>query len=146
MMKQLFNILKKERNEYIAISLMVLFIIFNISVPEDVSEMVDTLPGRVIVMSLAFSLLYVHNVLGAIAIVFAYILIHRSEKKTGTYHMRKFLPSEAKKDKHLNAMNQFPTTLEEQIVENQVPLVKKGPVISANYKPVSVNLHDAAKL
>jgi hypothetical protein len=91
-------------------------------------------------------LLYVHRVLGVIAIIFAYILIHRSEKKTGTYQMRKFLPSQAKKDRHLSAMNQFPTTLEEQVVQNMVPLVKDGPMTSANYKPVSENLHDAAKL
>lgn len=145
-MNQLFKLLKKERNEYVAISLMVLFIIFNVSIPQPLADLIDTLPGRVIVMALAASLLYVHRVLGVIAIVFAYILIHRSEKKTGTYQMRKFLPSQAKKDRNLSAMNQFPTTLEEQVVQNMVPLVKDGPLTSPNYKPVSENLHDAAKL
>lgn len=60
--------------------------------------------------------------------------------------MRKFLPSEAKKDRHLSAMNQFPATLEEQMVQDMVPFVKDGPITSPNYKPVSENLHDAAKL
>jgi hypothetical protein len=146
MMNQLFKLLKKERNEYVAIALMSLFVVFNVSVPEPLAGLIDTLPGRVAVMALAASLLYVHRVLGVIAIIFAYILIHRSEKKTGTYQMRKFLPSQAKKDRHLSAMNQFPTTLEEQVVQNMVPLVKDGPMTSANYKPVSENLHDAAKL
>lgn len=145
-MNQLFKLLKKEQNEYVAIFLMVLFIVFNVTVPEPLAVLIDTLPGRIIVMALAASLLYVHNVLGVIAIIFAYILIHRSERKTGTYHMRKFLPSEAKKDKHLSAMNQFPATLEEQIVQDMVPFVKDGPITSPNYKPVSENLHDAAKL
>lgn len=145
-MNQLFKLLKKEQNEYVAIFLMVLFIVFNVTVPEPLAVLIDTLPGRIIVMALAASLLYVHNVLGVIAIIFAYILIHRSERKTGTYHMRKFLPSEAKKDKHLSAMNQFPATLEEQMVQDMVPFVKDGPITSPNYKPVSENLHDAAKL
>lgn len=145
-MNQLFKLLKKEQNEYVAIFLMVLFIVFNVTVPEPLAVLIDTLPGRIIVMALAASLLYVHNVLGVIAIIFAYILIHRSERKTGTYHMRKFLPSEAKKDRHLSAMNQFPATLEEQMVQDMVPFVKDGPITSPNYKPVSENLHDAAKL
>lgn len=145
-MNQLFKLLKKEQNEYVAIFLMVLFIVFNVTVPEPLAVLIDTLPGRIVVMALAASLLYVHNVLGVIAIIFAYILIHRSERKTGTYHMRKFLPSEAKKDRHLSAMNQFPSTLEEQMVQDMVPFVKDGPITSPNYKPVSENLHDAAKL
>lgn len=145
-MNQLFKLLKKEQNEYVAIFLMVLFIVFNVTVPEPLAVLIDTLPGRIVVMALAASLLYVHNVLGVIAIIFAYILIHRSERKTGTYHMRKFLPSEAKKDRHLSAMNQFPATLEEQMVQDMVPFVKDGPITSPNYKPVSENLHDAAKL
>lgn len=145
-MNQLFKLLKKEQNEYVAIFLMVLFIVFNVTVPEPLAVLIDTLPGRIIVMALAASLLYVHNVLGVIAIIFAYILIHRSERKTGTYHMRKFLPSEAKKDRHLSAMNQFPSTLEEQMVQDMVPFVKDGPITNPNYKPVSENLHDAAKL
>lgn len=145
-MNQLFKLFKKEQNEYVAIFLMVLFIVFNVTVPEPLAVLIDTLPGRIVVMALAASLLYVHNVLGVIAIIFAYILIHRSERKTGTYHMRKFLPSEAKKDRHLSAMNQFPSTLEEQMVQDMVPFVKDGPITSPNYKPVSENLHDAAKL
>lgn len=146
MMNQLFKLLKKERNEYIAIALMVAFIVFDVGVPKPVATLIDTLPGRVFIMAMAFSLLYVHRVLGVIAILFAYMLLHRSEKKTGTYQMRKFLPSQAKKDRQLSSFNQFPTTLEEETVQNLVPLVKDGPLTSANYKPVSNNLHDAAKL
>lgn len=146
MIDKILKVLKREKTEYVAITLMILFIITDTSLPGPFAELIDTIPGRVISISLALALLFVHRVLGVITLIFIYILIHRSEKKTGTYQMRKFLPSQAKKDKYLSAINQFPVTLEEEQVQNLVPLVNDGPLTSANYKPVSGDLHDAAKL
>lgn len=142
----MLRVMKKEKAEYIAIVLMVLFIITDTSLPGPFAQLVDTIPGRVILIALAFALLFVHRAMGVVALIFAYVLINRSEKETGTYQIRKYLPSQAKKDKYLSAINQFPVTLEEEQIQNLVPLVKEGPVTSANYKPVAGDLHDAAKL
>lgn len=144
-MEAFLRLLKKERNEYIAIALMITFIVSNAKVPSMLGNLVDTLLGRIVVIGLATSLLFVHNGLGVIALVFAYELIRRSEKSTGTYQMRHYLPSFEKRDSHLTAMNQFPVTLEQEVVHKMVPIVS-GPPSSAKFKPVMDNLHQAAKL
>lgn len=144
-MNALLKTIKKERKEYLAIVLMIAFIVTNAEVPKVLGNMIDTLIGRVIVIGIAISLLFVHTGLGVISLVFAYELIRRSERSTGTYQMRHYLPSLEKKNSHLTAMNQFPVTLEEQMVNKMVPIVT-GPPSSAKFKPVSDNLHQAAKL
>jgi hypothetical protein len=147
-MNNIYRVLKRERNEYVAIVLMVLYIVSNAGVPEFLGSMIDTMVGRVVVFLFAASLLYVHKVLGVVALVFAYELIKRSERSTGTYQLRHHVPSEAKKNKHLNAMNQFPITLEEEMVQKLVPLVSSSAHDTANadYKPVMNGLHGAASL
>jgi hypothetical protein len=145
-MKSVGKMLKKEANEYIAVALMTIFIVTNMKVPKMIGGLIDTLMGRVVVITLAVSLFFVHNVLGVVALVFAYELIRRSEQSTGTYQMRHFLPSEYVKGKHFDAMNQFPVTLEEEMVQKMVPLVDNSVPVYTNYKPVMDKLHHAAKL
>lgn len=145
-MDALKNVFKKERNEYVAIALMLAFTVSDVKVPSVIANLVDTLIGRVIVIGLALSLLFVHNALGVVAIIFAYELIRRSEKSTGTFQLRHFLPGLTQQNTHFTAMNQFPVTLEEEMVKDMVPLVKEGPSSSSKFKPVMDNLHQAAKL
>jgi hypothetical protein len=140
------SIFKKEKTEYVAVILMALFIVFDISLPKNFAQFVDSNFGRALFISLAFIMLFTHNVLGVVALIFVYILITRSEQNTGTYQLRKFVPTQAKKDKYLSSINQFPVTLEEGQIQNLVPFVKNGPASTSVYKPVSGDLHDAAKL
>lgn len=145
-MERLFKTLQKETKEYGLIALFVLFIVMDVKIPSFLANMVDTMLGRVVVILVALSLFIVHPVLGAVAIIAGYELIRRSEKKTGTYQLRHFMPSQAQKDRHLSAMNQFPVTLEEEIVHKMVPFVREGSNVPASYKPVLGDLHDAAML
>lgn len=144
-MEAVLKVLKKEMKEYAAVGLMALFIVTNMGVPSVLANLVDTLFGRVIVMVGALSLFFVHHVLGAVALIFAYELINRSEKETGTYQTRTFLPSETRKGQHFSAMNQFPVTLEEEMVEKLVPISRKN-LGEPEFKPVMDKVHDAAKL
>ena len=144
-MDKLLKTLKKERTEYTLVALLVLFIVFDFKLPNFVSSLLDTVLGRAAVMIGAVALLFLHPVLGSVALVAAYMLIHRSEKGTGTYQLRRFVPSEYSKGTHLTAFNQFPVTLEEEMVHKMVPYV--GKVSSpAGFKPTQDKLHDAAKL
>jgi hypothetical protein len=145
-MEQLQKTLKKEPTEYTVIALLVIFILFNIQVPQILAELIDNVAGRVIVIMIALALFFMHPILGAVALIAAYELIRRSEKKTGTYQMRHFIPSQAHKDRHLSAMNQFPVTLEEEMVHKMVPIVREGPNVPPSYKPVLSELHSAAML
>jgi hypothetical protein len=145
-MEKVLKVLKKERTEYALVGLLVFFVLFNVQLPECVGSLVDTLLGRVVVLGAAISLLFVHPVLGAVALVAAYMLVHRAEKSTGNYQVRHFVPSEFTKNKELNAFNQFPVTLEEEVVHKMVPYVNEGPMSPPSYKPTQDKLHDAAKL
>lgn len=145
-MEKLLRTLQKERVEYTLVALLVLFVVLDVPVPKILSNLIDTLVGRVVVMGAAIALLMVHPVLGAVALVAAYLLVHRSEKSTGNYQVRKFVPSEYTKNTHLNAFNQFPVTLEEEMVHKMIPYVNEGPNTPPSYHPTQDKLHDAAKL
>lgn len=80
-MERLFKTLQKETKEYGLIALFVLFIVMDVKIPSFLANMVDTMLGRVVVILVALSLFMVHPVLGAVAIIAAYELIRRSEKK-----------------------------------------------------------------
>jgi len=145
-MDKLLKVLKKERNEYLLVGVLVFFVLFNVRVPDFVGSLVDTVLGRVVVLCAAVALLFKHPVLGAVALVAAYMLVHRAEKSTGNYQVRQFVPSELTKNKELNAYNQFPVTLEEEVVHKMVPYVNEGIMSPPGYKPTLDKLHDAAKL
>jgi hypothetical protein len=60
--------------------------------------------------------------------------------------MTKFLPSENLKGQYLNAFNQFPVTLEEEVVQQMAPLQSGPPMGHKSFVPVMNNLHDATFL
>lgn len=131
--------------------LAVLFVVMDVAVPRIIADMVDTTIGKLAVILAAVSLLFYDTVLGAVAILVAFELIRRSESSTGTQAIRKYLPTQAKKDAHLSAFNQFPRTLEEDVVAKMVPYVSydegaEGQGLHLNYKPSMSPIHDAAML
>jgi len=145
-MEFLLKMLKRDRTEHLLIALMVVFILFEVQIPRVVGTMVGSIGGRVALLISAVALLFTHPILGAIALVAAYVLVHRSEKSTGQYQARRFIPSEYTKNKQLHALNQFPVTLEEEMVHKMVPFVNKGNASPSKFTPTQDKLHGAAKL
>ena len=144
-MKSVQKLLGNKTSEYVAIALMIAFIISDAKVPKVLGNSVDTLIGRIVVIVIAIYILILNHTLGVVALIFAYELINRSEKATGNYQMRHYLPSLEKKNSHLKAMNQFPVTLEEELVKKMIPTVSND-VVESSYKPVMNDVHEAAKL
>lgn len=143
-MNTILKILKKEPLEYTGIGLMGIFIASNMKVPQEIAKLIDTTFGKIIIIILALSLFSVHHILGGVGLIFAYELIKRSEQKY-TNNNNIFLPSEMKKGVHFDAFNQFPVTLEEEMVNKLVPISRKD-LGSPEYKPTMGKLHDAAKI
>ena len=137
--------LKANQNQYILTVLLVLYILMPISTPAFMAPAIDNLLGRIVLLVVAISLLFHHPVLGAVALIAAYELLYRSEKVTGSYQVRTFLPTEYNKGRELNAMRQFPFTLEEEIVKKMVPMKKKM-IGEPMFKPVLGKIYDAAHL
>lgn len=81
-----------------------------------------------------------------IALYAAYELIQRSSITTGSAAINKYLPSQLKMDKHLSAFNQFPVTLEEEMVKQMAPLIDQSASNNLNYVPVSDKTYDAMSI
>ena len=127
---------KDEQYNYFIVALLIIYIVFNVETPELFAHYIDTLIGKVVVVMLALCVfMRTDKLVGILTIVAAYELIKRSGKKTGKEAMDRFIPSETRKCNSMNAFNNFPVTLEEQMVSKLVPLAGglSGP---SSYKPV----------
>jgi hypothetical protein len=139
--------LKESQNVYALIALMSIFVLFKIRVPRTLAAMIDSSVGKMVVIAVAVMLVFVNPVLGSVALITAYELINRSEQMTGTYHMRKFLPSEVNKVKVMDAYNvEHEKTLEEEMVDKMIPLTQHHNIGPAEYKPTLEKLHNAARV
>ena len=133
------------------LSLTILFIIYLImgyKLPHEVSNRISTPIGKIGVILIAISLfIYCNPILGIIALFVAFDLIRRSDVYTGIDALKKYAPSEEKKSSQFTAFNQFPYTLEQEVVNRMAPIVRtESTLFAASYKPMLENLHDATPL
>ena len=142
-MVDLFKIMKKDSHHYVLASLLIIFIVSDIRVPSFIGELVDNIVGKIIVVMVALSLFNTHPIVGALALVAAYQLITRSQ---GYDAIAKYIPSEIKKTRAMNALNQFPVTIEEEVISKQIPYVYHAQQGANPYKGVQDKLYGAAKI
>ena len=147
-MAKLLSLIKKQSQKQLLLTVvLVLYIITNVSAPAPLATMVDSTMGNIVVVLLALAVLLTENtVLGVLAVIAAFELIKRSSVRTGSNGIRRFLPSEHKKQEHYSALNQFPVTLEEELVHQMVPMVADPTFTQASYKPVMNASHNATDL
>ena len=141
------NINNMMGGQFMLLIIFIVYIVFNVPTPEPIASLIDSTLGYVIVIGL-FALMAVNlNPIVTLIGVFAiYLLFKRSSISSGSLAMTKFLPSENVKGQHLNAFNQFPVTLEEEVVQQMAPL-QSGPAMGPKtFTPVLDNLHDATFL
>ena len=135
----------KKRNELYLLVVLVIYIVANVPTPEPLAKLIDNIYGNAAVSILAITLfVHTHPVVGVASLIAAYDLIKRSSIKTGTHAVRNQVPSEHKKISDFNKYNDFPVTLEEEVVSKMAPLVKHAPAANANYKPVMSNSYVGA--
>ena len=140
--KDLFK--KSNQHHLVLLVVFILYIILNIQTPCMLANAIDTIYGNIVVVLLAFILLTHSNpIIGVVALFAAYELIKRSSIATGSAAISKYLPSEIKKGQHLSAFNQFPITLEEEVVNKMAPLVETAGPNQLDYKPASDDTHGA---
>ena len=129
--------------ENVIIVLLIAFVVVDVKIPNEVSKLVNTLPGNAVVVLVALGLLYCCPILGVVACVSAFVLLKRSG---GTLSgVAKYIPSEDKKSDEMDNMNDFPVTLEEEMVAKMVPMTNEN-LPPAKYQPVLENLHESSEL
>jgi len=139
--------LKAQTRQHVVLAiLLIIYIVIDIKTPKTVTDLVDTMLGKLLVITAGFMFFNFNIVLGILGIAAAYQLIQRSSVASGTFAIRNYLPSEAQKVIDFSKYNDFPKTLEEEMVEKMAPPVidTSSSPTNLDYKPVLDSLHDAA--
>ena len=98
-------------------------------------------------MIVIYMFMHVHPVLAVLSLFVAFDLLRRASLATGLDALKKYAPSEEKKMSQYTSYNQFPYTLEQEVVAKMAPIAQSGYSINeASYKPLLDNLHDASSL
>ena len=142
----MFKSVMKSNHHLVLTILLCVFIVFDIQVPGALANMIDNPIGKISVAALSLCLLSMNTLLGVIGLVAAYVLIQRSANTTGTQAEKDYLPSEAKKKAVLSAMNQFPVTVEEEVIAKMLPMNNQVDLSESEFKPVLGDTHNADKL
>ena len=147
------SLFKKENaGELVLAILFIIYLIMGYKTPEPVASMLDSLVGKIVMFVIVIYMFMNHNaVLAVLALFVAFDLIRRSSATTGgtmtIKQLKQFAPSEKNKMSQFTAFNQFPYTLEQEVIKKMAPIVKPGTSISkASYKPLLENLYDASPL
>jgi hypothetical protein len=141
-MNKLFS--KDKIGENILIALLAIFLVIGNPIPEPLHSMIDTQMGVIVVIIIAISLFAFSPVLGAVGLLVAYQII----RKTGTFAMGMYMPSEEKKWKtSVKDYNRDTDNLEHDVIRNMAPTVEPNLMISTgDFSPSLDDTHDAVEL
>ena len=143
------SLFKKDKIGQMLLSIVfIVYLIMGYETPESVSHMVDSLVGKLVILFLiVYMFMYTNPILAVLSLFVGFDLIRRSEKTKNMHNAIKYKPSEQKKNGQLNAYNQFPYTLEQEMVKQMAPMVQNGAAISKpSYKPLLENLYNATSV
>lgn len=138
---------KKHMPELVLSGLLALYLVMGYQVPESIASMIDSTIGKIIVVSVALMLFaYSNPVLGILALLVAYQLIKGAGVRTGMAGLEEYYPTEAKKWSPFNKENQFPYTLEEEVVKTMTTQKFNTEYVKAPFRPTLEDTHDASPL
>jgi hypothetical protein len=148
-MESFSSLFKKEHmGELVLVILMIVYLILGFKTPEPVASIIDSLVGKVVIFIVVIYLfMHANPILAVLSLFVAFDLLRRSSMTTGLDALQRYAPSEQKKSSQFTAFNQFPYTLEQEVVAKMAPIMKSGSSITqASYKPLLDNIHDASPL
>lgn len=148
-MNSFAELLKKEHmGEFVLIIVMVLYLVMGFRTPNMVATVIDTIVGKVVIfLTIIYLFMHSNPILAVVATLVAFDLMRRSSDETGLSALKDYAPSEEKKSSQFTAFNQFPYTLEQEVVSKMAPIVRSGSsMTSASYKPILENLYDASPI
>ena len=144
-----FNKLLKgiKQHEQILVIVLIIYVLLEIKTPKPIAGLIDNVYGNLFVIVLALTFFLQNKpVLGVLGLIVAYFFIKRSSIENGTHAIRTSLPSEKVKASDFAKFNNFPMTLEEEVVSKMAPLVGSSKDVNVNFKPVLSETHDATVL
>ena len=148
-MESFSSLFKKQHiGELVLAILFIIYLILGLKTPEPIANLIDSLVGKIVIFIIVIYLFnYSNPILAVLSLFVAFDLIRRSSMTTGIDALQKFAPSEEKKMSQFTAYNQFPYTLEQEVVAKMAPIMKSGSSLTqASYKPLLDNLYDASPI
>lgn len=136
---------KEHTGEFVLVILMSIYLIMGFKTPDSIAGLIDSMFGKIVmILVVIYLFMYSNPILAVIASLVIFYLMKKSE---GMNDLQNFAPSEKKKMSQFNAYNQFPYTLEQEVVAKMAPIVRSGNSLSsASYKPMLDDNHDATPL
>jgi hypothetical protein len=146
-MNSFSSLLKKEhRNQLILTIVLIVYLILGLKTPQPIAFLLDNIVGKIVIVGIViYMFLYMNPILAVISLITAFDLIRRSGSSMYNNLIQTYIPSEESKMNQFTAFNQFPYTLEQEVVKKMAPIVQSGSILNkASYKPLLDNLYDAS--
>ena len=145
-MKNIVKSLKKQDPAEIVLGiLMIIFLLMGYKIPSSISYVVDSFIGKIVMLLMVVYMFMYTNPILAVLAVFVVLNIMMNGSNFSTIQTIQYAPSEENKESQFTKFNQFPYTLEQEMVKKMAPIVKPGSSIKkAEYKPVLENTYDAS--
>ena len=147
-MKNIVKALKKQEPAEIVLGiLMIIFLLMGYKLPTSISYVADSFLGKIVMLLIVgYMFAYTNPILAVLALLVA-VNIMMNESNFSTSQSIQYAPSEENKTSQLTQYNQFPYTLEQEMVKKMAPIMKPGSSISkAEYKPILENTYDATPI
>ena len=143
------SLFKKEHMGELTLAILfIIYLIMGYKTPEPIATAIDSIVGKIVLILIVIYMFMNNNpILAVLALFVAFDLIRRSSVTTGIDALQKYAPTEEKKSSQFSAFNQFPYTLEQEVVKKMAPIVQSGSSMSKpSYKPLLDNLYDASPI
>ena len=115
-----------------------LYVLGDIKTPQSVAGVVHTPLAIVALLAVAIMVGYHTHGVVSVIVLFALYELYRRSREHPVHKMEDRMPKD-KKAPELSPQNQFPVTLEEQVVKKMAPWVLHESTSPASYKPVLDN-------
>lgn len=125
-----------QKQECVLAVLLILFLLIDVNPPHSLAGYVDTFAGHVVVWGAALSLFGCCNMpLAMLGLVVAYVFLERSKRDH-------YVPSETAKSGDFSKYNDFPFTLEEEVISSVPALLDGSGAVSMHttYHPIMAPL------
>jgi hypothetical protein len=151
-MNSFSKLFKKEHmGELFLFILFIIYLVMGYDVPESLANVVNSMLGKLLIFLIVIYLfLYKNPVLAVVSLLVAFELIRRSRYIDNATRIEQILNPGCRDGPEMSqypftAYNQFPYTLEQEVVKKMAPIVQSGSVLTqASFKPYLENDHDAS--
>lgn len=114
---------RKNMGQLILTILFLIYLVIGYRTPYDLAILIDNIWGKAIIIIIAIVLFTVCNpILGILGFFVAYKLIMTSNIDSGNYGKQYYIPTEERKYAEMINNNEYPYTLEQEIVKLRAPI------------------------